>query len=74
MASFRNESSRSVRGLNRQMPAHQKALGLKVQQSNLCSEILLHTGPDHLGKDRTAVCCLSSLNIETWHDWSNAST
>jgi ribonucleoside-diphosphate reductase alpha chain len=56
--------------VNRQMAPHQRALGLRVQQSNLCSEILLHTGPDHLGKDRTAVCCLSSLNIEKWHEWS----
>ncbi len=42
--------------VNRQMPKHQQDLGLKVKQSNLCSEIMLHTGPDHLGIDRTAVC------------------
>jgi ribonucleoside-diphosphate reductase alpha chain len=58
--------------VNRQMPKHQKALGLKVQQSNLCTEIMLHTGPDHLGQERTAVCCLSSINIEKWHEWSQA--
>ncbi len=46
--------------VNRSMPQHQRELGLKVRQSNLCSEIMLHTGPDHLGHDRTAVCCLSS--------------
>ncbi|RZJ41259.1 MAG: ribonucleotide-diphosphate reductase subunit alpha, partial [Brevundimonas sp.] len=46
--------------VNRQMPQHQKDLGLKVKQSNLCSEIMLHTGVDHRGVDRTAVCCLSS--------------
>jgi ribonucleoside-diphosphate reductase alpha chain len=55
--------------VNRQMPAHQKRLGLKVRQSNLCSEIMLHTGLDHLGRDRTAVCCLSSLNAETFLEW-----
>lgn len=56
---------------NRAMPEHQKALGLKVQQSNLCSEILLHTGKDHLGKDRTAVCCLSSVNAEKFLEWKD---
>ncbi|MHA1544739.1 MAG: ribonucleoside-diphosphate reductase subunit alpha, partial [Alphaproteobacteria bacterium] len=38
--------------------------------SNLCSEITLPTGPDHLGNDRTAVCCLSSLNLEHYQEWS----
>ncbi|MDQ0466540.1 ribonucleoside-diphosphate reductase alpha chain [Caulobacter ginsengisoli] len=55
--------------VNRAMPAHQRELGLKVRQSNLCSEIMLHTGKDHLGKDRTAVCCLSSVNAETFMEW-----
>ncbi|HEX2844267.1 MAG TPA: ribonucleoside-diphosphate reductase subunit alpha [Candidatus Limnocylindria bacterium] len=55
--------------VNRAMPAHQRELGLKVRQSNLCSEIMLHTGPDHLGKERTAVCCLSSVNAETYLEW-----
>ncbi|MGE3332042.1 MAG: ribonucleoside-diphosphate reductase subunit alpha [Rhodospirillaceae bacterium] len=55
--------------VNRQMPKHQRDLGLKVTTSNLCSEIMLHTGPDHNGVDRTAVCCLSSLNVETWDEW-----
>ena len=55
--------------VNRTMPRHQRDLGLKVSTSNLCSEITLPTGPDHLGNDRTAVCCLSSLNIETWDQW-----
>ena len=55
--------------VNRTMPKHQRDLGLKVSTSNLCSEITLPTGPDHLGQDRTAVCCLSSLNIETWDQW-----
>ncbi|WP_448577992.1 ribonucleoside-diphosphate reductase subunit alpha, partial [Thermaurantiacus sp.] len=56
--------------VNRAMPRHQRELGLKVSTSNLCSEITLPTGPDHLGKDRTAVCCLSSLNLETWDEWN----
>ncbi len=55
--------------VNRTMPKHQRDLGLKVSTSNLCSEITLPTGPDHHGKDRTAVCCLSSLNLETWDQW-----
>lgn len=54
---------------NRALPKHQRDLGLKVRMSNLCSEILLPTGPDHLGKDRTAVCCLSSMNAATWDQW-----
>lgn len=55
--------------VNRQMPQHQRDLGLKVKQSNLCSEIMLHTGRDHLGIDRTAVCCLSSVNAEKFMEW-----
>jgi ribonucleoside-diphosphate reductase alpha chain len=60
--------------VNRAMPAHQRELGLKVRQSNLCSEIMLHTGPDHLGKERTAVCCLSSVNAETFLEWRDHPT
>ena len=56
--------------VNRMMPRHHRELGLKVSTSNLCSEITLPTGRDHLGNDRTAVCCLSSLNLETWDDWN----
>jgi ribonucleoside-diphosphate reductase alpha chain len=44
---------------NRALSAHQRELGLRVRQSNLCSEILLPTGRDHAGHLRTAVCCLS---------------
>lgn len=51
---------------NRMMPEFQKKLGLKIQQSNLCSEIILPTD-----KDRTAVCCLSSLNLEYFDEWKN---
>ena len=56
--------------VNRMMPQHHRDLGLKVYTSNLCSEITLPTGRDHLGNDRTAVCCLSSLNLETWDQWN----
>ncbi len=60
--------------VNRAMPAHQRALGLKVRQSNLCSEIMLHTGKDHLGVERTAVCCLSSVNAEKFLEWRDHPT
>lgn len=50
---------------NRAMPQFQKDLGLKIHQSNLCSEIILPTN-----KDRTAVCCLSSVNLEYYDAWS----
>ena len=52
------------------MPKHHRDLGLKVTTSNLCSEITLPTGTDHLGAERTAVCCLRSLNLETWDEWN----
>jgi ribonucleoside-diphosphate reductase alpha chain len=51
---------------NNMLPKHLKDKGLKVQQSNLCSEIILPTD-----KDRTAVCCLSSLNLETYDEWKD---
>jgi ribonucleoside-diphosphate reductase alpha chain len=51
---------------NRMLPEHLKKLGLKVHQSNLCSEIILPTN-----EERTAVCCLSSLNLETYDEWKN---
>ncbi|PZQ60081.1 MAG: ribonucleoside-diphosphate reductase subunit alpha [Sphingomonas taxi] len=57
--------------VNSTMPRHHRELGLKVSTSNLCSEITLPTGRDHLGNDRTAVCCLSSLNLETWDQWKD---
>jgi ribonucleoside-diphosphate reductase alpha chain len=57
--------------VNRMMPRHHRELGLKVTTSNLCSEITLPTGRDHLGNDRTAVCCLSSMNMETWDEWKD---
>ena len=51
---------------NRAMPEFQKKLGLSIKQSNLCSEIILPTD-----KDRTAVCCLSSVNLEYYDEWKN---
>ncbi len=48
-----------IDAVNKSMPKHHRDLGLKVTTSNLCSEITLPTGRDHLGADRTAVCCLS---------------
>src|SRR5210317_2066726 len=50
---------------NRAMPEFQKELGLKIHQSNLCSEIILPTN-----EERTAVCCLSSVNLENYDAWS----
>ncbi|WP_375291896.1 ribonucleoside-diphosphate reductase subunit alpha [Qipengyuania sp.] len=60
--------------VNRMMPKHHRELGLKVSTSNLCAEITLPTGIDHLGNDRTAVCCLSSLNLEKWDEWNEDKT
>jgi ribonucleoside-diphosphate reductase alpha chain len=57
--------------VNRALPEHQKLAGLEVRTSNLCSEITLPTGIDQDGKDRTAVCCLSSLNLESWFEWKD---
>ena len=55
--------------VNRLIPQHHKLAGLNVKTSNLCSEITLPTGIDKEGNDRTAVCCLSSLNLETFEEW-----
>lgn len=57
--------------VNDNLSPHQRALGLKVTQSNLCCEIVLPTGTDHLGKERTAVCCLSSVNAEKFLEWKD---
>ncbi len=57
--------------VNSAMPKHHRDVGLKVSTSNLCSEITLPTGRDQFGKERTAVCCLSSLNLETWDQWKD---
>jgi len=60
--------------VNRAMPKFQRDVGLKVSTSNLCSEITLPTGKDQFGKERTAVCCLSSMNLETWDQWKDVKT
>ncbi|MFN8833433.1 MAG: ribonucleoside-diphosphate reductase subunit alpha, partial [Alphaproteobacteria bacterium] len=55
--------------VNELAPESYKHHGLQVKTSNLCSEITLATGKDYLGNERTAVCCLSSINIETYDEW-----
>ncbi|HTC12393.1 MAG TPA: ribonucleoside-diphosphate reductase subunit alpha [Acetobacteraceae bacterium] len=57
--------------VNRARPEHHKLAGLEVKTSNLCAEITLPTGIDQHGKQRTAVCCLSSLNLENWFEWKD---
>ena len=57
--------------VNRLIPQHHKLAGLTVKTSNLCSEITLPTGIDKDGRDRTAVCCLSSLNLEKYDEWKD---
>ena len=52
---------------NRHLPQFQKDLGLKIHGSNLCNEIHLATSPE-----RSAVCCLSSLNIEKYDEWQDS--
>ena len=53
---------------NRALPESQKQLGLRIKGSNLCNEIHLVTS-----EDRTAVCCLSSVNVEEYDAWKNTS-
>jgi ribonucleoside-diphosphate reductase alpha chain len=57
--------------VNRARPEHQKLSGLEIKTSNLCSEITLPTGIDQHGRQRTAVCCLSSINLESWFEWKD---
>ena len=57
--------------VNEGNPEIYKKLGLEVKTSNLCSEIVLATGTDHLNNERTAVCCLSSLNLEEYDQWKD---
>ncbi len=57
--------------VNRVIPEHHKLAGLNVKMSNLCSEITLPTGKDHHGQERSAVCCLSSLNLEKFDEWED---
>jgi ribonucleoside-diphosphate reductase alpha chain len=60
--------------VNNARPEYHKLAGLEVKTSNLCSEITLPTGRDQHGQQRTAVCCLSSLNFETWFEWKDHPT
>lgn len=53
--------------VNKSIPQHHKALGLMIKTSNLCSEITLPTNAE-----RTAVCCLASLNLEKWDEWQDS--
>ena len=55
----------NIDNCNDALPPEQKELGLEIKQSNLCSEIMLPTN-----EDRTAVCCLSSVNLEKFDEWS----
>lgn len=60
-----------IDAVNKAIPDHHKKLDLTVKTSNLCCEITLPTGIDHLGNDRTAVCCLSSFNLEFYDQWKD---
>ncbi len=60
--------------VNDARPQHHKLAGLEVKTSNLCSEITLPTGTDQHGRERTAVCCLCSLNLENWSEWEGHPT
>lgn len=57
--------------VNELAPESYKLNNLLVKTSNLCSEITLATGKDQLGEERTAVCCLSSLNLEYYEEWKD---
>lgn len=52
--------------VNKALPEHHRALGLTVRQSNLCTEIVLPTD-----ENRTAVCCLGSMNLEKYEEWKD---
>ncbi len=60
--------------VNKAIPEHHKLAGLNVKMSNLCCEITLPTGKDHHGQDRSAVCCLSSVNVAKFDEWENHPT
>lgn len=60
-----------VDNANNQAPPAYKLNGLKNLQSNLCSEIALSTAIDYNDRRRTAVCCLSSLNLEKYEEWAD---
>ncbi len=60
-----------IDNINNNLPEVYNKLGLKVKTSNLCSEITLATGLDQNREKRTAVCCLSSLNLEYYDEWKD---
>ncbi len=60
--------------MKRAVPEHHRLSGLFPKMSNLCAEITLPTGRDHHGVRRTAVCCLSSLNLDLWDEWKDHPT
>lgn len=60
-----------IDNVNKLRPEGYKKNNLFVKTSNLCSEIMLHTGKDHRGLERTAICCLTSVNLEYYDDWRN---
>jgi ribonucleoside-diphosphate reductase alpha chain len=53
------------------MPKHQKRCRPQGQDLEPLLEITLPTGRDQYGEARTAVCCLSSLSLETWDEWKD---
>lgn len=56
---------------NRALAKHLRDKGLVIRQSNLCNEIYLPTGVDYNGKNRTAICCLTSVNLSKWFEWKD---
>lgn len=56
---------------NKHLPKPQRDLGMTVKQSNLCAEIIETTGTDYLGVNRTAICCLASVNISKYDEWKD---
>lgn len=58
-----------IDNVNKNRPEILKKLNLKIEMSNLCTEIVLPTGLDHLGNNRTAICCLGSVNIYHYDTW-----
>lgn len=60
-----------VDNANRALAQHIRDKGLRIYQSNLCNEIFLPTGIDYNGKNRTAICCLTSMNLSKWEEWKD---
>lgn len=63
-----------VDAANRLKPEVYNKVALSIETSQLCNEITLHTGIDYLGNHRSAVCCLSSLNLDYFLDWKSHPT